>query len=206
VSEVTVAGKTVEEAIRLAQKQLETTEDRLTIDIIKEAKKGFLGFGAKEAVIKATVIKDPVEEATRFLEEVTKNMGVPVTITTTEKQPFIYFQLSSEKIALLIGKRGATLNALQFLTNLVANRYTKQYIRVVLDAENYREKRKESLGQLAVKLANNAVRYKKKVYLDPMPSLERKVIHTVLQKRKDIETTSEGIEPNRRVVIIPKLK
>ncbi|OZM56567.1 protein jag [Lottiidibacillus patelloidae] len=203
MSEVTVAGKTVEDAIRLALEQLETTEDRLTIDVIEEGKKGFLGFGSKEAVIKATLIKDPIEEATKFLQEVTEKMGAPVTITTSMKQQYITFNLSGEKIALLIGKRGATLNALQNLTNLVANRYSKQYVRVILDAENYREKRKQSLELLADKLAKNAVRFKKKVHLEPMPSIERKVIHTALQNRHDVETTSEGVEPNRRVVIIP---
>jgi spoIIIJ-associated protein len=206
VSEVTVAGKTVEDAIRLALEQLETTEDRLTIDVIEEGKKGFLGFGTKEAVIKATLNKDPIEEAILFLKEVTSKMGVPVTITQSVKQQYVYLNLSGDKIALLIGKRGVTLNALQNLTNLVANRYSKQYVRVILDAENYREKRKQSLELLAEKLASNAVRYKKKVYLEPMPAMERKVIHTALQNRKDIETTSEGVDPNRRVVIIPNRK
>jgi spoIIIJ-associated protein len=205
VSEVTVAGKTVEDAIRLAMEQLETTKDRLTIEVVNEGKKGFLGvFGSKDAVIKATLLKDPIEEATLFLHEVTNNMGVPVTITASEKQPYVTLNLSGDKIGLLIGKRGATLNSLQYLTNLVANRYSKKYLRIMLDAENFREKRKVTLEQLAENLAQKALQHRKKVNLEPMPAVERKVIHTKLQHRRDIETTSEGNEPNRRVVIIPK--
>jgi spoIIIJ-associated protein len=204
VSEVTVAGKTVEEAIVLAAKQLQTTEDQLEISVVEEGKKGLFGvFGAKEAIVKATVKKDPIKEAKLFLHDVTQKMGVPVTITTSQEDSYTYFELSGEKIGLLIGKRGATLNSLQYLTNLVANRFSKQYMRVILDAENYREKRKETLEQLADRLAANVLQYKKKVFLEPMPSIERKVIHTALQRRKGIETASEGTEPNRRVVIIP---
>jgi len=108
-----------------------------------------------------------------------------------------------EKIALLIGKRGQTLDSLQYLVNLVANRFSEQYIRIILDAENYRDRRKESLEHLAKRLGNKAVRTRKEVILEPMNALERKIIHTVLQDIRGVKTYSEGVEPNRRIVVAP---
>ena len=115
----------------------------------------------------------------------------------------VYFNLESEKAALLIGKRGSTLNALQQLTQLVLNKTAKTYLNLRLDVENYRERRQVALEQLAERMADKALRTGRKVSLEPMPSYERKIIHNALANRVDVETYSEGTEPNRHLVIEP---
>lgn len=130
-------------------------------------------------------------------------MNVEVDITTTVDGNHVNFDLSGEKIALLIGKRGQTLNALQYLTHLVINKEGNQYYTVTLDAEGYRGRRKETLETLALRMADKAKRFNKKVALEPMPAYERKIIHSVLQNNQDISTYSDGVEPHRHVVIKP---
>ena len=202
--EITASGQTVEEAVQSALEQLNTTRDRVTVNIIDEGSKGFLGlFGSKLAVVSVVMLKDPIEEAEAFIKEVTKNMGIDVKVVTTVDGKQVTFELSGEKIALLIGKRGQTLNALQYLVQLVANKDGKQFYRVVLDAEGYRKRRQETLESLALKMADKALRLNKKVALDPMPAFERKIIHTKLQDRHDVTTYSDGKEPHRFIVIKP---
>lgn len=204
MNEVTKSGRTVAEALDAALSELQTTKDRVDYQIVEEAKKGFLGFGSKPAVIQVKVKKDPLEEARTFLHDVTENMGVHVEIETHREGDHVTFQLSSEKVAILIGKRGSTLNALQYLTNLAANHQTSEHIHIVLDAENYRSRRKETLENLAKRLSDKARKIGKEVKLDPMPSMERKIIHIALKSEKGISTYSEGTDPNRRVVIVPE--
>lgn len=203
MNEVTKSGRTVEEALDAALSELQTTKDHVDYEILEEAKKGFLGFGSKPAVIQVKVKKDPLEEARSFLHDVTENMGVHVEIEMHQDNDNVTFQLSSEKVAILIGKRGSTLNALQYLTNLAANRQTEKHIHVVLDAENYRDRRKETLEHLAKRLSEKARKIGKKVSLDPMPSMERKIIHIALKDEKGVATYSEGTDPSRRVIIVP---
>jgi spoIIIJ-associated protein len=204
VRKVTVTGKSVEEAVKQGLKQLNTMRDRVTIDVIDEGKKGFLGFWERPAVVEVVVIPDPVEEAASFLKSVALEMGVSISIEQSRIDREVVFQLSSEKIALLIGKRGQTLNALQSLVNLVANRYADGYIRIILDAENYRERRKETLEQLAKRLSQKVIRTNRNVILEPMPSFERKVIHAFLKGIPGVKTESKGEEPNRSIIILPK--
>src|SRR5690606_7755171 len=116
----------------------------------------------------------------------------------------VVFELKGEKIGVLIGKRGQTLDSLQYLVNLVANKHSEGYIRITLDAENYRSRRKEALEQLATRIGQKAIKTKKEVILEPMNALERKIIHLTLQNVKGIKTYSEGVEPNRRIVVAPK--
>lgn len=148
--------------------------------------------------------KDPVDEAKKFLKEVIRNMGVSATVQVQRQKKTVYFNLVGEKLAILIGKRGQTLNSLQFLTQLVANRYSDDYIQVILDAENYRRRREETLTQLAIRLANKVAHTKREVPLEPMPSFERKVIHTALVNDDRVKTYSLGQDPNRYIVIAPK--
>lgn len=147
---------------------------------------------------------DPIEEAKAYLRDIAVEMGIQdLSITTTVEGKYVYFSLESEKAAYLIGKRGQTLNALQQLTQLILNKSSKSFLLARLDVENYRERREQALEILADRMADKAVRTGKKVQLEPMPSSERKVIHNQLANRIDIETYSEGVEPNRYLVIEP---
>ncbi|MED4207287.1 RNA-binding cell elongation regulator Jag/EloR [Neobacillus mesonae] len=204
MKQVTATGQTVEEAVESALAQLNTSKDQTSIDIIDEGKKGIFGiFGSRPAVVKVTVTINPLDEAKKFLQQVSEQMGSPADIEIRQEGKQVYFTLSGEKIALLIGKRGQTLNSLQYLTQLVINRFSEQYLTVILDAEDYRNRRSETLIQLAQRLAQKAVKTGQAVSLEPMPSYERKVIHTSLAENKRVKTSSDGTEPHRFVVISP---
>jgi spoIIIJ-associated protein len=204
VKQVTATGQTVEEAVESALAQLNTTKDRTDVAIIDEGKKGIFGiFGSRPAVVKVTVIIDPIEEAKKFLLQVSEQMGAPIDIETRRDGKQILFVMTGEKIALLIGKRGQTLNSLQYLTQLIINRFSNQYLTVILDAEDYRNRRNDTLIQLAHRLALKAVKTGKDVALEPMPSYERKVIHTALSDNKRVKTFSDGSDPHRHIVISP---
>ena len=202
--EITASGQTVDEAVQSALVQLNTTKDHVEINIIDEGKKGFLGiFGSKLAIVSVKLAKNQIKETEKFIIEVTRNMDVDVELTTTVKENHVTFEVTGDKIALLIGKRGQTLNALQYLLQLVINKDGKHFYRVTLDAEGYRERRRQTLESLALKMADKAKRINKKVALEPMPPYERKVIHSMLQDREDISTYSDGIEPHRYIVVKP---
>jgi len=204
VKQITATGQTVEEAVESALAQLQTTKDRTDIQIIDKGKKGIFGiFGSRPAVIKATLKIDPFEEAINYLKMVSKQLGAPVDIEVKQEGKQVHFLLSGEKLALLIGKRGQTLNSLQYLTQLVINRHSRQFYTVLLDAADYRKRRYDTLVQLAERLAEKAVRTGKEVALEPMPSYERKVIHTALMANKQIKTYSDGSDPHRHIVISP---
>ncbi|MFB6466501.1 RNA-binding cell elongation regulator Jag/EloR [Cytobacillus sp. Hz8] len=204
MKQITANGQTVEEAVQSALAQLKTTKDRTEVTIIDEGKKGFLGiFGSRQAIVKVTVKIDPIEEAKQFLMNVCEKMGTSIEVEVVKSGRDIQFILSGQKIALLIGKRGQTLNSLQYLTQLVINRYSEQYINVILDAEDYRKRRSETLIKLADRLAQKSIKTGKTVTLEPMPSYERKVIHTALMNNTRVKTFSDGYEPNRHIVISP---
>lgn len=204
MKQVTATGQNVDEAVESALAQLKTTKDRTEIDVIDEGKKGIFGiFGTRPAVVKVTVKFDAVEEAVTYLKSVSEKMGASINVDIKKDGKIVLLTMSGEKIALLIGKRGQTLNSLQFLTQLVVNRYSDQYATVLLDAEDYRQRRNDTLIQLAERLAQKAVRTGQNVALEPMPSYERKVIHTALMSNKKIKTYSDGTEPHRHIVISP---
>ena len=204
MKEVTASGQTVDEAVQSALEQLNLTKDQVEIDIIDEGKKGFLGiFGSSRAVVKVKEKKNQIDEALAYLESIAKNMGVDVTVTKYVDENHVTFELSGENIAILIGKRGKTLNSLQYLTHLVVNRSGEKYYSVTVDAEGYRERRKETLIDLAHKMANKAVRINRKVALEPMPAYERKIIHSALQESDQVTTYSDGVEPHRHIVVKP---
>ncbi|MFJ7733118.1 RNA-binding cell elongation regulator Jag/EloR [Lysinibacillus sp. NPDC097231] len=147
---------------------------------------------------------DPIEEAKAYLINIAKQLDIPdLEIETTREGKYVLLQLKCEKAALLIGKRGQTLNSLQQLTQLVLNKSAKQFLMVKLDVENYRERRQEALELLADRMADKALRLNQRVAFEPMQSYERKIIHNQLANRLDIETYSEGAEPNRYLVIEP---
>ncbi|GAB7388498.1 protein jag [Bacillaceae bacterium] len=202
MTKVTVAGRTVEEAVQAALAMLNTTKEKVTVRVLQEPSKGFFGLiGAREAKVEVEKIVDPIEEACAFLRSVFASMRLDVRIDVLPGRDELVFYLSGKGLGLIIGRRGRTLDALQYLTNVVANRCAERRVHIVLDAENYRSRRVKALEELADRLAEKVVRTKKSMMLEPMSALERKIIHTRLQGRTDVATASVGEEPNRRVVI-----
>lgn len=165
MSIITAKGQTVELAVEDALRQLNTSKDRVDINIVDEGKRGFLGlFGNRPAVVEVVLKKDPIQECEEYLRNVIHNMGVEVEISKIVKGREIEFTISGDDVGVLIGKRGNTLNSLQYLTKLVANRNTKQYIGITIDAENYRSKRKSTLESLSYRLAKQVFNTKKELF------------------------------------------
>ncbi|SDY34528.1 MULTISPECIES: RNA-binding cell elongation regulator Jag/EloR [Salimicrobium] len=203
MKQMTATGSSVKEAVDSALAELRTTEDRVDVEILDEGRKGFLGFGAKPSIVKVTKKKDLEEETVAYIQNVAAQMGLTVSVDTKRKNREIYADISGEDIARLIGKRGQTLNALQYLTQMAVNNSAEQLMSVTLDAEGYRERRRETLKQLAERKAEQALVRQQQVKLEPMPSYERKIIHAALQRNRRVETDSAGKDPNRSVVIRP---
>lgn len=205
MKEITASGNTVEEAIESALKQLKTEKEQVEVTIIDEGKKGFLGvFGTKPAVVRVKKKQNPELIGKRYLQQITDHLNLAIDISAKTDGKTITFELQGERIAMLIGRRGQTLNALQYLVSLAINKNHTEFYQVVVDAEDYRSRRKETLQQLAQKMADKAVQTNKKIILDPMPSFERKIIHHQLQYRDDVTTESQGEDPHRSVMIKPK--
>ncbi|MCD8151143.1 MAG: protein jag [Clostridiales bacterium] len=196
-------GKTVEEAITEAAIQLETSSDKMEYEIIDRGSTGFLGIGSKPAVIRARRVMNLAEKAEEFLKEVFDAMQMEVTVTVVEdeEEKSLSIDLAGEDMGVLIGKRGQTLDSLQYLVSLVVNRDESEYIRVKVDTENYRQRRKDTLENLAKNIALKVRRTGRAVVLEPMNPYERRVIHSALQADKYVETHSEGEEPYRKVIV-----
>lgn len=195
------SGKSVEEALRLALIDLDATREQVEVEILDEGSKGFLGLGAKEAKIRVTKKNDVVEVAKTFLNNVLKEMNINAEIEVALVDESLHVNMIGEDMAILIGKRGQTLDSLQYLLSLVVNKNRDDYLRVILDTENYRAKRKETLESLAEKLAMKVKKSRKNVILEPMNPYERRIIHSALQNNPSVSTKSEGDEPYRKVVI-----
>lgn len=203
---IKISAKTVDDAITEALIKLETTSDRLEYEVIEKGSTGFLGFNNKPAVIKARkkfTVEDCVKE---FLDNVFSSMNMNVEIITNldEVNNNMDIELKGDDMGVLIGKRGQTLDSLQYLISLVANKNSDNYLRIKLDTENYRKRRKETLENLAHNIAYKVKRTKRQVSLEPMNPYERRVIHSALQNDKYVVTHSEGEEPYRRVVVTLK--
>ena len=201
---IEVSAKTVSDAITEACQKLGVTSDKLDYQVVEEGSSGFLGIGAKPAVIKAAVKKSSVEEVARaFLNDVFQamNMEVVIDIKYNEEEKSMDIELSGNEMGVLIGKRGQTLDSLQYLVSLVVNKESEEYIHVKVDTENYRQRRKETLENLAKNIAYKVKRTKRSVSLEPMNPYERRIIHSALQNDKYVFTRSEGEEPFRHVVI-----
>lgn len=202
---VEISAKTVQEAVEIALNKLAVNEESVNIQVIEEGNKGIFGLiGSKMAKVKVTRKESKAEKAKAFLSQIFEKMEVDAQIDTFEDDDNVVITVGSEKIGLIIGRRGETLDSIQFLTSLVINRDKESYKKVVIDVENYRQKREESLVRLSNKLADRVVKYKKSITLEPMNSYERKVIHSSLQENQYVETYSVGDEPNRKVVITLK--
>ncbi|WP_105619204.1 RNA-binding cell elongation regulator Jag/EloR [Vallitalea okinawensis] len=198
-------GRTVDDAIMEALIQLGTTSDQVDIEVISEGSKGILGlFGAKQAIVRVSKKADPKEIAEAFLKDIFRQMGLFVQIDSKfDEKNQLFIDLSGDNMGILIGKRGSTLDSLQYLVSLVVNKKTKSYIRVKIDTESYRSRRKETLENLAKSLAKKVKTTGKKVSLEPMNPFERRIIHSALQNDRGVDTHSEGDEPYRRVIITP---
>ena len=199
---VEIAARTIEAAVAEALATLGTTEDRVKVNIIDVGSKGGLfGIGSKPARVLVTRKLEPADVAKRFLKEVTLAMNLSVKIETNATEKQLYINMIGDNMGLLIGKRGHTLDALQYLTNLAVNQNSEPHVTVILDTENYRKRRRETLESLAHGIARKVKSSRKSVTLEPMSRHERHIIHTSLQHDRYVRTTSEGNEPYRHVVV-----
>ena len=203
---IEVSAKTVDDAITEACQKFSVTSDKLEYEVVEEGSAGFLGIGAKPAIIKARVKSSIQDIAKTFLNEVFEAMGLTVVIDIKydEIDNLMDIDLSGDEMGVLIGKRGQTLDSLQYLTSLVVNKDVENYIRVKVDTENYRKRRKDTLENLAKNIAFKVKRTKRSVSLEPMNPYERRIIHSALQNDRYVTTHSEGEEPFRRVVVTLK--
>lgn len=200
------SAKTLDDAIMEAKIKLEATSENLDYDVIDKGSSGFLGIGSRPAKIRARRTLNAREKAEEFLSRVFEAMQIQVNVDITENpdEKIMNIDLSGEDMGVLIGKRGQTLDSVQYLTSLVVNKNTEEYVRVKVDTENYRQRRKDTLENLAKNIASKVRRSGKTVTLEPMNPYERRVIHSALQNDRYVETHSEGQEPFRRVVVTLK--
>jgi spoIIIJ-associated protein len=226
MSKVVATGKTIEEAVERGMTQLGVNRDRVTVNVLeltliaepvstpaasappvpqqsaRESKQEAIGGVTRQD--SGQPGEEAYQQAVRFIVDVASSMGLTVEVEVVHSKELTTLQISGPDLGLVIGRRGQTLDALQYLANIVANRYSDSFIRLVLDAENFRERRKKTLEELADRLAGRVVRTRKEVVLEPMSPQERKIIHSRLQDHKQVNTLSKGDEPNRRVVITLK--
>lgn len=204
------SGKTVSDALTNALIQLETTSENVEYEVVSEGSKGVFGIGSKPAVInvwlkeKEVPKKDLTEAVQEFLGKVFAAMEIEAKIEVVVDKDTVDINLVGEDMGILIGKRGQTLDSLQYLVSLVVNKYSENYMRVKVDTENYRERRKATLENLAKNIAFKVKRTKRSVSLEPMNPYERRIIHSALQNDKYVTTKSEGEEPFRHVVVLLK--
>lgn len=200
---VVVQAATIELAIQSACSELNVLPKQLEVKVLEKPRKGLFGLFRQDAKVQATCLRSPEEKAELFLHGCMEKMGLRTQI---ELRPGVnshskIVNLSGEHLGVLIGKRGRTIESIQYLVNLVANQDAEKPIRFIVDADGYRQRREESVTQLALRTAAKVRRFGRPVKLEPMPAMERKVVHTVLQDEPDLETYSEGIEPHRSIVI-----
>ncbi len=226
MASVEKTGKTVDEAIEAAIAELGVSREQIEYEVLEEPSKGLFGFlGGKPARVRVELIgnqsdatqekqvktnaagkpgSDPVEAAKLFLMSVFKAMKLDVKIEKLTGIEQVTLNLRGEDLGILIGKHGQTLDALQYLTNLAAHRDSEERVRIIIDVEDYRKRREETLVRLAQRLADRVKLRGEKVVLEPMSPHERKIIHTALQDDLRVTTFSEGEEPFRKVVIALK--
>lgn len=203
---IEVSAKTVDDAITESLVKLGTTSDKIEYEVIEKGSAGFLGIGSKMAKIRVrrkSTVEDIVYD---FLNDVFKamDMEVEIIINKSEDEKNIDVELRGTEMGVLIGKRGQTLDSLQYLTNLAVGKQVNEYVKVKIDTEDYRRRRKETLENLAKNIAYKVKRTKRPVSLEPMNPFERRVIHSALQNDRYVSTHSEGEEPYRHVVVTLK--
>ena len=206
--EVIKTAKTIDEALEAAANELGVNKEEIEYEVLEEPKRGFLGMGASPAKIKATRILKPLEAARAFVETLIKDMEIDAVVTIHDDgNGEALMTISGEGAGLLIGHHGDTLDAFQYLINLAANKKESdetKYTRISVDIENYREKREETLRNLARHMADKVKRTGRNVVLEPMNAYERRIIHSEVQNIDGISTNSVGVEGNRRVILFPE--
>lgn len=203
---IEISAKNVDDAITQATVQLGITSDQLEYEVLDKGSTGFLGIGSKNAVIKARKKFSIDENVVEFLSSIfdTMKMEVEILVAVNEEEHIIEVELKGDDMGILIGKRGQTLDSLQYLTNLAINKHSDEYYKVKIDTEDYRKRRKETLENLAKNIAYKVKRTKRPVSLEPMNPFERRIIHSALQNDRYVTTHSEGDEPYRHVVVTLK--
>ena len=203
---IEISAKNVDDAITQATVQLGITSDQLEYEILDKGSTGFLGIGSKNAVIKARKKFSIDENVVEFLSSVfdAMKMEVEILVAVNEEEHVIEVELKGDDMGILIGKRGQTLDSLQYLTNLAINKHSDEYYKVKIDTEDYRKRRKETLENLAKNIAYKVKHTKRPVSLEPMNPFERRIIHSALQNDRYVTTHSEGDEPYRHVVVTLK--
>ena len=205
--EIIVSAKSVDEAVAKAVAELGApSADKIEYTVIEEAKKGFLGIGASDAKISATYVLGGEYEALAFIEKLLADMNITAEVSMSDgENGEKKISISGESSAILIGHHGETLDSLQYLANLAANKKVDgkkgDYVKVAVDVEGYRAKREETLRALARKMASKVLKYKKSVMLEPMNPYERRIIHSEIQNIQGVSTNSIGSENNRKIVI-----
>ena len=206
--ELIISAKTVEEAIVDGTAQLGVSKEDISYEILEEPKKGFLGMGAIPAKVKVTYILKPLEAARVFVETLLRDLGIEGEISVHDDgDGEALITITGEGVSALIGHHGDTMEAFQYLVNLAANKKDdegRQYTRINIDIENYREKREETLRRLSAKVAAKVKKSGKNIALEPMNAYERRIIHAEIQKIDGVSTNSVGIEGNRRVIVFPE--
>jgi spoIIIJ-associated protein len=200
------SAKTVEDALTDALVALGATSEQVEYEVVEKGSAGFLGIGSKNAVIKARLKESMEGNVKDFLSQVfhAMNLEVEILVKVNEEEKMIDVELKGDEMGLLIGKRGQTLDSLQYLTSLAVNKHSEDYYKVKIDTEDYRKRRKETLENLAKNIAYKVKRTKRPVSLEPMNPFERRIIHSALQNDKYVTTHSEGDEPFRHVVVTLK--
>lgn len=198
------SAKTADEALTNALIQMETTSDQIEYEVMEEEKSGILGLFSKPARIRVRKKEDVTDVVRNFLEKTfnAMNLVVDITLDYDDIEGVINIELKGEEMGMLIGKRGQTLDSLQYLTSIVANKKkTEKYVKIKIDTENYRQRRKETIENLARNVASKVKKTGRTVFLEPMNPYERRIIHATLQGDKYVDTHSEGEEPHRKVVV-----
>lgn len=194
-------AKTKEEAIALAAEKFGTAAENLEIEIIEEPKKGLFGKLKGEAKISASYEPTKMDVAVSYIKKILKNMDIDGSVTAEETENGAMIEISGEDVGAIIGRRGETLDALQYLSSMVANRNDKEYYRITVDSCGYREKRKETLEELAVKIAKSVQKNGRTSALEPMNPYERRIIHSAVSTIEGVTSRSVGEEPYRKVII-----
>lgn len=198
-------AKSIDEAIELALNELGATKDMIDVEVVDEGTKGLFGLlGSKEAKVIVTMKQTPASVALDFLNDLFFSMGMKVDVDITEQDDILNINLSGDNMGIIIGKRGDTLDAIQYLTSLVVNRIDSSYTKISIDTENYREKRKAALCALSNRIADKVSKTGRRHTFEPMNPYERRVIHASLQDHEIVHTYSIGEEPNRKVVVALK--
>ena len=208
-------AKTVQAAVEAGAAELGVDVSRVTYEVLEEPKKGILGIGAADAIVKVIYEETPADKAEAFIRTVLADMGLTADIEVTpetetdengETREGALISINGEGLGLLIGHHGDMLDSLQYLTSLAANRGNEGFFRISVDIENYRSKRKEVLEQLAKRMADKALKYNRSFALEPMSSYERRIIHTAVQEIEGVTTYSVGNDTERKVVVAPDKK